>query len=276
MADNYRQHRDRSQQGYDGERNYQSEQFESGRQGQFDGGRGYDASSNRSGSAFPRDSGQSRAQEANRSWRDDTSRSGRGYYDPVADYDQASQDYSRGRTADTTHDYFRPDDFGGGGRVGPDYASGPYGGGAMGGSNYARGGYSQYRGSEQNRDDDRGFFERAGDKVAEWFGDDDSDRSRESHRGRGPAQYKRSDQRILEDVCDHLTDDHHVDASAITVSVEEGEVTLSGTVPNRLHKRRAEDCVERISGVGHVQNNLRTDTKRAGVHDGEKPSTSLI
>ena len=34
-------------------------------------------------------------------------------------------------------------------------------------------------------------------------------------------------------------------------------VTLDGTVSTRLQKRRAEDCAEDVSGVKHVQNNLR-------------------
>jgi len=38
-------------------------------------------------------------------------------------------------------------------------------------------------------------------------------------------------------------------------------VTLAGTVGSRSDKRRAEDCVDAISGVKHVQNNLRV---RAG------------
>lgn len=106
--------------------------------------------------------------------------------------------------------------------------------------------------------EERGLLERAGDHIAKWFGDEDAARRIEQdHRGRGPTGYTRSDARVLEDVCDRLTDDYQVDASNITVSVEQGEVTLNGTVDTRLAKRRAEDCAEAISGVKHVQNNLR-------------------
>jgi hypothetical protein len=35
------------------------------------------------------------------------------------------------------------------------------------------------------------------------------------------------------------------------------EVTLTGTVESREDRRRAEDLVEQVSGVKHVQNNLR-------------------
>ncbi len=77
------------------------------------------------------------------------------------------------------------------------------------------------------------------------------------HRGRGPRGYQRSDERIREDVNDRLTDDPLLDASGIEVEVSGAEVTLSGTVQRREDKRRAEDVAERVSGVAHVQNNLR-------------------
>ncbi|MCT2557986.1 SWFGD domain-containing protein [Tsuneonella sp. YG55] len=105
---------------------------------------------------------------------------------------------------------------------------------------------------------ERGFFEKAGDEIASWFGDEDAARRRRmDHRGSGPANYTRSDERILEDACDCLTDDWRLDARNIQVTVKDGEVTLDGTVDHRGAKRRAEDLVEDISGVGHVQNNLR-------------------
>lgn len=104
----------------------------------------------------------------------------------------------------------------------------------------------------------RGFLERAGDEIASWFGDEDAARRRRmDHTGRGPSDYTRSDERIREDVNDHLTHDPAIDATNISVSVSDCEVTLNGTVHDRWAKRRAEDVVERVSGVKHVQNNLR-------------------
>ncbi|THV11688.1 BON domain-containing protein [Rhizobium rhizophilum] len=106
---------------------------------------------------------------------------------------------------------------------------------------------------------DRGFVDRANDEVASWFGDEVAARRREmdGHRGKGPRGYRRSDARILEDVNDRLADDPAIDASDIEVTVEDAEVTLGGHVTDRWEKRRAEDCVDRVSGVTHVQNNLR-------------------
>ena len=108
-------------------------------------------------------------------------------------------------------------------------------------------------------------MERAGDEVASWFGDEEAAQRREAdHRGRGPQDYTRSDDRIREDANDRLTDDWKVDASGISVTVSQGEVTLNGTVPSRDAKRHAEDCVEDISGVKHVQNNLRVQQTATG------------
>lgn len=84
------------------------------------------------------------------------------------------------------------------------------------------------------------------------------------HRGLGPKGYRRSDQRINEDVHDRLTDDPHIDASGIVVMVQEGEVTLSGSVSDRRAKHHAEAIIEHIAGVTHVQNNLRVDQAAAG------------
>ncbi len=74
--------------------------------------------------------------------------------------------------------------------------------------------------------------------------------------GIGPKEYRRSDERIREDVCDALTRDPAVDASQIQVTVNDGRVTLNGTVGSRWMKRRAEDCAEELSGVSDVRNEL--------------------
>jgi hypothetical protein len=113
----------------------------------------------------------------------------------------------------------------------------------------------------------RSWWDRTQDELSSWFGDEHARRRREwdesqsdvqaGHRGRGPKGYQRSDTRIADDLNDRLTDDAYLDASEIEVSVKDGEVTLSGLVARREDKRRAEDLADNISGVGHVQNNLR-------------------
>jgi osmotically-inducible protein OsmY len=158
-----------------------------------------------------------------------------------------------------------------------DYYNEPYG--SYGYSRYGyrrrysepyRGGYEEgydepyyrrrpYRGAE-----DRGFWERAGDEVRSWFGDEEAERRRRmdemrsgTYVGRGPRGYKRSDERIREDVNDRLTDDYYLDASDIEVSVNDCVVTLSGRVDSRYDKRYAEAIAESVSGVTDVTNQLR-------------------
>ena len=140
-----------------------------------------------------------------------------------------------------------------------------YGGYGASGSTYGfAGGFAgdRTRGGERGYGDRHGrdWWDRTSDEVMSWFGDRDAARRRErDHTGRGPSNYTRSDDRIREDVNDKLTDDWGVDASNVNVTVTSGEVTLDGTVATRLQKRRAEDCAEDVSGVKHVQNNLRVN-----------------
>jgi len=79
------------------------------------------------------------------------------------------------------------------------------------------------------------------------------------HTGRGPRGYRRADERIWEDACDRLTDDGHVDATDVEVKVDDGEVTLEGTVRSRDEKHHAEDIVDSVPGVRDVHNHLRVD-----------------
>lgn len=146
---------------------------------------------------------------------------------------------------------------------------GGFGGPAAPRRTSARDAYARVYGGHERRIDrgeDRGFWDRTTDEVASWFGDEDAERRRRqdearSHRGRGPKGYVRPDERIMDDVHHHLTDDPWLDASEIMVQVKDGEVTLSGTVDDRRAKHRAEHCVEDIHGVKHVQNNLRVQPR---------------
>ncbi len=121
-------------------------------------------------------------------------------------------------------------------------------------------------GSERYWNEERDMWDRATDEISSWFGDDDAERRRrmDKYRGRGPKNYARSEDRIREDVCDRLTDDGGIDASDVEVSVSGTEVTLGGTVPSRHQRRRAEICAERVSGVSHVQNNMRVKERDDG------------
>jgi hypothetical protein len=93
-----------------------------------------------------------------------------------------------------------------------------------------------------------------------WWGDGAHPRAA-SHgelprRNRGPKGYKRSDERIREDVCDRLIE-ADVDASDVSVTVSDGEVLLVGTVGSRRAKHEIEMVSEVVPGVHDVQNQIR-------------------
>lgn len=148
------------------------------------------------------------------------------------------------------------------------------------GYEYGRDDYEEDRGERgrvaaRGREDDReggSWLDRAADQVRSWFGAEDDDREggrrhdetrraygrgEGKYRGRGPKNYRRSDDKLREEVCDRLTDNEWLDASDVEVNVTAGEVILTGTVDSRYAKRLAENIAESVSGVSHVQNNLR-------------------
>ncbi len=121
-----------------------------------------------------------------------------------------------------------------------------------------------YRNDSSNSRPRRDWWDKTVDEVSSWFGDDEARRRRErdersmgGHRGKGPKEYKRSQERIQEDVNDRLSDDDYVDASDIQVQVLNNEVILTGSVKTREQKRRAEDLVESVSGVHNVENRIK-------------------
>ena len=81
--------------------------------------------------------------------------------------------------------------------------------------------------------------------------------------GRGPRRVEdaqplgEKDARIRTEVSACLTEDWYVDGTEITVTVDNGEVTLNGVVENRAEKRLAEDCADSVDGVTDVHNHLR-------------------
>ncbi len=87
-------------------------------------------------------------------------------------------------------------------------------------------------------------------------------RTQGPHAGKGPKGYQRSDERIYEEVCDRLTEHGRLDARDVSVDVKNGEVTLTGTVPDRPAKRLAEDLSESVHGVRDVHNQLKLQGQR--------------
>jgi len=82
-----------------------------------------------------------------------------------------------------------------------------------------------------------------------------------SHRGRGPKGYQRSDERLLESICERLTEDPRIDASDIEVEIKDQTATLRGSVPDRRTKYEVEELVE-ACGAREIQNQLRVTQSR--------------
>ncbi|MGH9457473.1 MAG: BON domain-containing protein [Thermoanaerobaculia bacterium] len=115
---------------------------------------------------------------------------------------------------------------------------------------YGRAPWDRYASGRWGSGDYRIYEERERDR---WEG---------PYTGRGPKGYQRSDERIREEVSERLMEDDRLDASNIEVRVENGEVTLTGTVDGRRMKRHAEDLAESIRGVRDIHNQLRVEPRQ--------------
>lgn len=95
-------------------------------------------------------------------------------------------------------------------------------------------------------DDHRGFMERMGDKLGDMG----------RRMGRGPKGYKRSDERIYEEICERIAR-YDVNADHVEVKVTNGEVMLTGMCEDRRDKRMIEDLCDEVFGVEEVHNQIR-------------------
>jgi osmotically-inducible protein OsmY len=77
-----------------------------------------------------------------------------------------------------------------------------------------------------------------------------------NHSGKGPKNYRRSDEHIRDEVCEILKWDPDVDASEIDVTVSNGIVYLDGYVDSRHAKKHSERLIEEVRGFQDVQNRL--------------------
>jgi len=81
------------------------------------------------------------------------------------------------------------------------------------------------------------------------------------HFGKGPKGYRRSDQSIFEEICEVLTAHPQVDPVEMEITVEDGVVSLWGTVSTRDMKRMAEDAILDCRGVVDVINRLHVASR---------------
>ena len=189
---------------------------------------------------------------------------GAGRYGQGGQYGEQGRSFERERFGGP--DYGRAGEYGGYGtsRYGEGGFGGRYGEGGEGGQygqsqpRYGQGQYGQVGYGQGSYGQGYGGQRFAGGRLEEgrsWQAGGQTQAAQ--FRGRGPKGYTRSDDRIREDVSDRLTDDDRIDAVDIEIMVKNGEVALTGTVPDRDDKHRAEDIAESVSGVKQVQNNLR-------------------
>jgi hypothetical protein len=68
-----------------------------------------------------------------------------------------------------------------------------------------------------------------------------------------------NDERVRRDIWDRLNYSDEVDANEVSVRVENGEVTLEGTVESRAMRGVAEDIAAKVPGVTAVRNALRVE-----------------
>src|SRR5207248_11410988 len=133
-----------------------------------------------------------------------------------------------------------------------------------------------YRGGRWNREN-RDYEPRHGRYYGSW-----NPRMRETVDGRyggysgvGPKNFRRSDERIQEEACEVLTYHSGIDASNVEINVKEGEVTMTGEIPDRYMKRMAEDAVEEIPGVKNVNNQLRVEQSNRSYMMGDERNTMM-
>jgi hypothetical protein len=189
---------------------------------------------------------------------------------------QGNEDYERDRWQDMSG----RERFGGSGmrygqqRQHPDWGRRDWEGGEMHGRE--RQGWEEY--GNQPEHGRRDWNEREGMTGQGWnqwnqwnqWGDR---RMEGRFAGRGPRSYKRSDDRIEEDINDRLTQHPMIDATDIEVGVQNGEVTLRGHVDHREARRMAEDVAESVSGVKDVTNQIKIRQRGEG-EDGKHETES--
>jgi osmotically-inducible protein OsmY len=84
---------------------------------------------------------------------------------------------------------------------------------------------------------------------------------KESFRGRGPLNYRPTDARIRERLCEILTDHADIDAADLTLDVECGIVKLQGTVRTAAMKNSLLAAIQDVHGVVGVVDHVECADK---------------
>jgi osmotically-inducible protein OsmY len=109
--------------------------------------------------------------------------------------------------------------------------------------------------------------------AGQWRGEQWASEDRGQFYGYGPKGYRRSDDRVKDEVSDNLMRAGQLDASDIEVMVSDGIVKLAGWVPDKWSKRAAEDIAESTMGVGDVDNQLQVAALSQGTGRGRTTSS---
>lgn len=127
----------------------------------------------------------------------------------------------------------------------PSYGGGYFGDAGSGGQSYS--------GGQRVYPDDPGYRRHA--PYAAQAGAPGGQRA--GRHPVGPKGYRRTDERVREDVCERLAMNPYVDVGDVSVEVANGVVTLDGTVRERREKYVIEDIADAVFGVTDVDNHLR-------------------
>ncbi len=73
----------------------------------------------------------------------------------------------------------------------------------------------------------------------------------------------RSDASLQDLLCERLWRSG-IDVSEVSLTVQEGEVTLEGAIGTRADRARIEDTIDHIPGVRAVENRVRVAPDRTG------------
>src|SRR5690554_5003394 len=114
-------------------------------------------------------------------------------------------------------------------------------------------------GSHAARGDERIRSRSADPGQSSYGGFSHQDPRRQRHELRDytlPKGYTRSDERLREDICERLAYSG-LDVSDVEVKVDQGAVTLEGTVAHRSSKHTIEDYVDDCMGVQDIDNRIR-------------------
>jgi len=140
------------------------------------------------------------------------------------DDQRSGRDWNRDRSSESERNYGYGSPYGAGRESRSDYYASPYGGGDRPSYSERYGRESRDYGYGGQRDESFGHqLREAGQRFM----------GKVKRAFRGPKGYKRSDDRIREDVNDRLSMQDELDPSEIEVSVSNGEVTLTGKVETR-------------------------------------------